>query len=177
MINHNHRDWIVLISGFIKIFLTQFSITLGNDIFDFDISGTCLLLIKRWVSLFRWYKELRSWNPIFFIESMKNLRNNSFAQLISEMRGRVNVIDASRLKSSFYCYVLHEISLNIGLCHTLSAYWYFWYFTAIKQSCEIIWMHNFSVNLEILFCAFLAVWSFQFLLYKIQFAICWLVSF
>ena len=93
---------------------------------------------------------------------MKNLRDNSFALLISEMRGRVNVIDASRLKSSFYCYVLHEISLNIGLCHTLSAYWYFWYFTAIKQSCEIIWMHNFSVNLEILFCAFLAVWSFQF---------------
>ena len=43
---------------------------------------------------------------------MKNLRNNSFALLISEMRGRVNVIDASRLKSSFYCYVLHEISLK-----------------------------------------------------------------
>ena len=157
LINHNHRDWIILISCFIKIFLTQLSITLCNDIFDFDISRASLLLIKGWVSLFRWYKKLRPRNPIFFIESMKNLWDNSLTLLISEMRSSVNMIDASRLKSIFYCYILHEISLNIVLCHTLSAYWYFWYFPSIKQSGEVILMHNFSVALKILFSTFLAV--------------------
>jgi len=86
---------------------------MGDDFLDLYVPGAALTFVESGEALLRGYEELRPRPSVLLLKRVENRSNNSFTLLVSEVRTRVHVIDASREEGLLHRYVLHEISLNI----------------------------------------------------------------